>query len=96
MQEAEAVRYAEKNDEEVSEIEDAVFESKLAEMETAMYALDYEKMLEIISELQKCKYHGTALKDYMMTAKKKVEMSDYMSAVEMVIRIKNKLSDGER
>lgn len=81
---------------ETKNIEPEDFEAKIADMEAAVFALEQEKMLQIVAELENCKYGGTSLKEYMITARKKVEMSDYMSALEMVIKTKKKLSDGER
>jgi len=80
---------------ELTPLEDAVFERMLEEMETAMYQLDSPRLLEIMTDLQNYQYRGKALKNLLTQAKRKVEMSDYMSAVEMVVRLKKGLTDKE-
>jgi len=76
-------------------LEEAVFADTLVKMEEAMYLLDGEKLIEFVSELQKYQYCGTALQELLEPIKRKIEMSDYISAVEAVAHIKNKLSDKE-
>lgn len=77
-------------------LEDVVFEQKIADMEDAMYSLDGSRLLEIMSELQKYQYHRTPVREIMDAAKRKVEMSDYVSAVELIIRWKRKVANEER
>jgi len=48
-----------------------------------------------MTDLQNYQYRGKALKDILVQAKRKVEMSDYVSAVEMVVRLKKGLADKE-
>ncbi len=67
------------------------FQQLIAKMEEAMYALDGEILLEILSKLQEYQYHGTSLKEALSQARRKVEMSDYISAVETVVKLKSKL-----
>lgn len=76
-------------------LQDEVFARMTEEMEEAMYSLDSTKLLEILSDLQKYQYRGKALKTILAQAKRKVEMSDYVSAVEMVVRLKNGLEEKE-
>ena len=73
-----------------------VFDTVIADMENAMYTLDGEKLLEIVTELQRHKYCETALKELLAPVRKKVEMSDYVSAVELTVRLKNQLDSKER
>ncbi len=70
-----------------------VFDSLLNEMEDAMYDLDGEKLLEDILELEKYQYHGKALESLLIPVRRKIEKSDYMSAVDMVTQIKKELAD---
>ncbi len=72
------------------------FERIVSEMEQVMYSLDGERLAGYITELQKYQYSGKELKDLLEPIHRKIEMSDYISAVESVVRIKNKLSDRER
>lgn len=90
-----AVNPAEDEEQDLPVLEDAVFERMAEEMEEAMYDLDSAKLLEIMSDLQKYQYRGKALKTILTQAKRKVEMSDYVSAVEMVVRLKNGLANKE-
>ena len=72
-------------------LEAEVFAQIIAKMEEAMYTLDGETLLEGLSKLQGYQYHGTSLKEALAQARRKVEMSDYISAVEMVVKVKEKL-----
>ncbi len=76
-------------------LEETVFERMLEEMEAAMYELDSVQLLKIMTDLQNYQYRGTPLKSILTQAKRKVEMSDYVSAVEMVVRLKKGLTDKE-
>ncbi len=84
-----------KGEENLQVLERKVFEQKIAEMETAMYDLDGEKILEIMSELQNYHYRGTPLNTLWTSVERKVEMFDYTSAVDVVVRFKNSLDSKE-
>ena len=77
------------------ELEPAVLEQMMEDMEEAMYVLDGERMLEIIAELSKYQYQGCVLDKVFAPIKRKVEMSDYISAVETAIKWKRELADKE-
>ncbi len=77
-------------------LEGPVFDKIIEDMETAMYSLDSERLLEIVSELQCHMYRETPLKELLAPVRKKVEMSDYVSAVELTVRLKNQLESKER
>lgn len=81
---------------EVNALAPEVFDSFIMDMENAMYTLDGEKLIEIVTELQRHKYHETSLKELLAPVKKKVEMSDYVSAVELTVRLKKQLESKER
>ena len=81
---------------ECSVLEPAVFDKIVEDMEEAMYALDGQRLLEIVSELQCHKYCEVGLKELLAPVRKKVEMSDYVSAVDLTIRLKNQLESKER
>lgn len=76
-------------------LEDAAFEQQITRLEEAMYELDGERMLELLTELQKYQYHGTPLEEPLASVRRKIEMSDYMSAVEALTKIKDKLKNSE-
>ena len=77
-------------------LEDDLFEAQVTELEEAMYALDGQKMLAILSELQKYQYCGTSLEQALAPIRRKVEMSDYMSAVDAIVRVKKELKQNEK
>ncbi|MDE6607264.1 MAG: response regulator, partial [Lachnospiraceae bacterium] len=60
-------------------LSEETFDRLLAELEDAMYALEGERMLKVLSQMQEYQYCQTALEKKLAPVKKKVEMSDYMS-----------------
>ncbi len=77
--------------ENLREIGDEEFEKVISEMEVAVYSLDGDLLKEKMSELQMCKYKGNELKEALAPAARKIEMSDYMSAFEVIVKIKEKM-----
>ncbi|MCM1325066.1 MAG: ATP-binding protein [Bacteroidales bacterium] len=75
----------------LQDLDEKTFDRLLSELEDAMYALRGEEMLTIVSKLQECRYNQTALREMFEPVKRKIEMSDYMSAVDMAARIREKL-----
>lgn len=76
---------------ELSELQDEEFDKIIADMEDAMFSLDGDALLELITVLQTYQYKGTSLKSLLSPARRKIEMSDYISAVDLIIEEKNKL-----
>lgn len=74
-------------------LQDAIFDEKAIAFENAMYALDAEAMLAIVEDLGTYSYDGIDMKQELASVHHKVEMSDYMSASETLIRIKAKLQN---
>ncbi len=74
------------------EIPEEEFERILSEMEEAMYSLDDETLKKLLKDLQQYKYCDQLLVVALAPVERKIEMSDYMSAVEMLVRIKKKLA----
>ena len=70
------------------QIESEDLSKAIKNMEDAMYALDGEILLEVIEELETYQYKGQSMKKVLAPVRKKVEMSDLFSAVEMVMRWK--------
>ena len=70
-------------------------EDALNNMEKAMYSLDEKALIKQIEELEGCSYKGHALKKVLAPAKKKIEMSDYFSAVEFITNWKKETDDKE-
>lgn len=70
---------------------DESFDVYVQQMEDAMYELDGEQMLAIVSELETYQYEGTALKEQLVAVRRKVEMSDYMSAGDTLMKLRERL-----
>ena len=73
-----------------AEISEEEFALKLAELENVTYEFDASKMLPILDELSKYSYHSKDLEKELKPVYKKVEMFDFMSAYETVVKIKEK------
>lgn len=77
-------------------LSEETFDRLLAELEDAMYALEGERMLRVLSQMQEYQYCQTALEKKLAPVKKKVEMSDYMSAVDAVSKIREELKNKQK
>ncbi|MCM1386513.1 MAG: ATP-binding protein [Bacillus sp. (in: Bacteria)] len=75
------------------ELSEDEFDSILTGFEDAVYALDGEKMMTLLSDMQNCRYHHAALAQRLDVVKKKVEMTDYMSALDALANIREKLRE---
>ncbi len=73
------------------ELSEEAFDDLLAGLENAMYALDGERMLDLIQKMQGFLYHGAILEEELGAVRKKIEMSDYMSAVDAVSGIRESM-----
>ena len=49
--------------------------------------------MEILQELQTYQYHGVSLQSSLEPVVRKIKMSDYMSAVEMLKKIKKMIEE---
>lgn len=76
-------------------IEDDEFEEIISEMETATYTLDGETLKNKLYLLQSREYNGKLLKDILNPVARKIEMSDYISALDMLVRIKKETARKE-
>ena len=66
------------------------FEAKLTDLENASYDLDGEKMRFILDDLSAYSYADKDLQKELKSVYKKIEMFDFMSAYEAVVKIKKK------
>ena len=71
------------------ELDETAFDRLLAELEDAAYALDGEHMLAVLSKLQEYRYGDIMLREKLEPVRKKIEMSDYMAALETVSGIRS-------
>ena len=72
------------------ELSDEEFVQKLLELENVTYEFDADKVIPILDELSKYAYHSKDLGKELKPVYKKVEMFDFMSAYETVVKIKQK------
>ena len=79
----------------VKDIEADLFDKIITNMEDAMYAFDEEIMMELVEELDGYSYRGNSLQKILGSVKRKIEMSDYISAVELIANWKKDLDSKE-
>lgn len=77
------------------ELQTEQLEKTIAGMEEAMYAFDGAILLDLVDELEAYEYKGNPMKKVLAPIRRKIEMSDFMSAVEMLVRWKKELDDKE-
>lgn len=75
------------------EIPETLFEQIISNMEEAVYVFDSDILTELMEELEGYNYKGNSLKKILAPVRRKIEMSDLISAVEMVAEQK-KYMDG--
>lgn len=72
------------------ELSEEEFEQQLIVLENVTYEFDANKVIPILDELSKYIYHSKDLAKELKPVYKKVEMFDFMSAYEAVVKIKEK------
>lgn len=78
-------------------LEEADFEEKLSRMEEAVYSWDKDALLAVIQELEGFQYAQVPLYSVVEQIRRKVDMSDYASALESVVRWKSSVTqEGEK
>lgn len=78
------------SEEELWELDDEDFAKILEMMEEAVYDLNNSLLMETTEDLKICSYRGKTLKDIMVEAQRKIEMSDCFSAIDMIRSWKEK------
>jgi len=73
------------------ELDEKTFDQLLTAMENAVYELDGERMLMILSELQSYQYCQVLLRDRLNSVEKKIRMLDFLAAVEELSQIRSKI-----
>ena len=79
----------------LEELDGAAFEQKIEQMENAVYSLDEETFLAILHELKSYQYRNVALHTVLGPIQKKVDGASYISAVELLAKLKNTLDNEE-
>lgn len=72
------------------EISEEMFTERLFLLENVTYEFDANKVIPVLDELSKYTYHSKDLAKELKPVYKKVEMFDFMSAYETVVKIKEK------
>ena len=60
------------------------FDKIISDMEMAVYSLDTNSLTKYLEELEKCSYKGNILKNILLPIRRKIEMCDFFSAVELL------------
>lgn len=68
------------------ELEKEMLDVYMAELDEAMFDFDGDRMISIIEKMEHCSYEGQPMKKAVDTARRKVEMSDYMSAADGLVK----------
>lgn len=84
---------SEDQDKELPVLQDEELLQRMQLLEDAMFALDGKAMLALLAELQNYQYCGTSLREPLMPVCRKVEMSDYMSAMDVIKKLRERLRD---
>ncbi len=69
------------------------FEQFLSEMEVAAYSFDIDSLVNRMNELEKYCFKGKGLKNVLAPIRRKIEMCDYISAVETLIIMKKEMDE---
>ncbi|MCM1087435.1 MAG: ATP-binding protein [Muribaculaceae bacterium] len=81
--------------EDMPELTEETFDKLLVDLEDAMFSLDGKRMLEILAQLQEYQYHGVGLFTKLKPIREKVEKDDYMSAVDTLEQLRQRIKDGK-
>lgn len=67
------------------------FDKVISEMEMAAYSFDIDTLEKRLEELEKYSYNGNNLKNSLIPVRRKIEMADYISAVELLANRKREM-----
>ena len=82
--------------EELPELAEELADQMMVQIEEAMLALDGGRMAELVTTLQGYQYNGTNLKEILAPVQRKIQMSDYMSAGEMLAKMRERMRHKEK
>lgn len=71
------------------ELDSMQLEQYISEFEEAAFALDEEAMAKLAGDLMRHSWRGQPLKETMDIVMRKISMSDYISASEVILRLKD-------
>lgn len=67
------------------------FDDIISKMEMAAYTFEIDNLVKWLEELEKYSYNGNVLKNALAPIRRKIEMSDYISAVELLANCKREM-----
>ncbi|MBP9997569.1 MAG: response regulator [Lachnospiraceae bacterium] len=70
-------------------VSDEELDKIIAEFEDAAYTFEADNMHGVLDRLKGCMYNGNPLDEDVANIRRKVEMSDYMSAIDSINRMKD-------
>ena len=79
---------------ECTEIDEGTLQGYLEELDAATFDFDGEKMIFVIDKMERCSYKGLSMQKVTDMARRKVKMSDYMSAYDCIVRWKEETEKG--
>ena len=85
---------AEPEEENLAEYEiltEETFDEKIKSLENAMYEFDGNTMNDILQQLKKYQFMDVPLEKPLRAVIRKVEMSDYMSAFDTLVKLKGEI-----
>ena len=77
--------------ENAKELSGEEFDKIIADMEMAVYAFDNDRLTKYLEELEQYSYKGNILKTVLVPIRRKIEMMDYISAVELLASRKKEM-----
>ena len=69
---------------ELEQLTSLQFDKIIADMEDAVYSFDGDVLIKFVEELERYCYNGKVMKDILVPVRRKIEMSDFMSAVDFI------------
>ena len=74
----------------------SLYAGKSDGVRTEWFALDGSRMLEILAQMEGMVYAQSSLREKLYPVRKKIEKSDYMSAMDMISQIRDSLKSEEQ
>lgn len=76
------------------QISEEEWDRLVSALEDIMFDFDADAMLAILSDMEAYQYYGTPLDHVLSPVKRKIEMSDFISAVDLLKEIRKRLQKG--
>ena len=81
------------SEQELSEMTEEMLDQVMKEIEAAMYELDGKRMEELVRGLEAYRYNGIPMKKPLAMVLRKIQMSDYMSAMDVLIKLRKQMQN---